>query len=102
MHECVDHYVVARDEAKKWAERCRALEEEKRRAEGVGRTKRVWGGEKMGEVWKKQGEFVWVRVEEREWVGRLVGKWKGRVKRYWGEAREKGKRGGEALRRGDA
>ena len=32
---------------------------------------RVWGREKMGEVWRMQGEFVWVRVEERDWVGML-------------------------------
>lgn len=29
---------------------------------------RVWGREKMGEVWRMQGEFVWVKVKERGWV----------------------------------
>ena len=33
---------------------------------------RLWGREKMGEVWKMQGEFVWVKVEERDW-GRILG-----------------------------
>lgn len=28
----------------------------------------IWGREKMGEVWRMQGEFVWVKVEERGWV----------------------------------
>jgi hypothetical protein len=26
------------------------------------------GREKMGEVWRLRGEFVWVKVEERGWV----------------------------------
>lgn len=56
---------------------------------------RFWGREKMGEVWRIQGEFVWVKVEERGWVmmakeGIEVFKGYGRkMRECLGDAREK-------------
>lgn len=49
---------------------------------------RLWGREKMGEVWRMQGEFVWVKVKERGWVRKAKAGLEG-VKRCLGEAREK-------------
>lgn len=63
---------------------------------------RVWGREKMGEVWKVQGEFVWVKVEERGWVKELkkgLEEVKGcgkKVRKCLGEVREKCREMGEA------
>lgn len=56
---------------------------------------RLWGREKMGEVWRMQGEFVWVKVEERGWVRMAKGGVEGvkgcgrKVNSCLGEAREK-------------
>ena len=56
---------------------------------------RLWGREKMGEVWRMQGEFVWVKVEERGWVRKAKAGLEGvkgcgkKVKRCLGEARER-------------
>lgn len=56
---------------------------------------RVWGREKMGEVWRVRGEFVWVMVDERGWVKKVKVGLEGvkgcgrKVGECLGEAREK-------------
>lgn len=60
------------------------------------------GREKMGEVWRTQGEFVWVKVEERGWVKMAkrglegVERCGGKVKRCLWEVREECREMGEA------
>lgn len=84
-----DKHISAHADLQTWQAACRALEAERdalrSEHDALGADRRLalkakrgplggrlWGREKMGEVWKMQGEFVWVRVEERDW-GRVLG-----------------------------
>lgn len=66
---------------------------------------RLWGREKMGEVWRLQGEFVWVKVEERKWVVKAKRGLQGvrgcerKVRECLGEAREECKEKIKGMRR---
>ncbi|KAM0719207.1 hypothetical protein Q7P37_005112 [Cladosporium fusiforme] len=77
----MDEYVRARDDAKKWEERCRLLELENYRREGErekmrGRNRRLRDslrgrGEKVGEVWRR-GEGGLFGLRRGRGEGRVV------------------------------
>lgn len=81
-------HINAHADLQAWQTACRALEAERDALEADRRLAmkakrgpfggRLWGREKMGEVWKMQGEFVWLKVEERGWVKMVKGGgWRG-------------------------
>ncbi|KAM0704839.1 hypothetical protein Q7P35_007625 [Cladosporium inversicolor] len=113
-------HVSAHADLQHWQAACRALETEREALEaerrlgsGVKAKRGPFGGrlrgrEKMGEVWKMQGEFVWVKVEERDWGAILgleaaregVGRGVRMVRECLGEVREKFREKGREGRRG--
>ena len=74
----MDDYVAARAETKHWQAVARELQAERDavaadaslglRAQNGRFASGLWDREKLGEVWRREGEFVWVRVEGREWM----------------------------------
>lgn len=76
LRQRMDEYVASKEEATYWKERCFALE--RREHESNTSTSRglnaqndrfarsVGGEEKMGEIWRRKGSFVWVRANEEK------------------------------------
>jgi len=98
----MDDYVAARAETKHWQAVARELQAERDavaadaslglRAQNGRFASGLWDREKLGEVWRRDGEFVWVRVEGREWMREAregFGRCGRRVVRRWGEWRER-------------
>jgi hypothetical protein len=112
--ECMTSYIIARDEAWKWHKLCvdenDYAHEQGLRAMRGGIVRRMLGGEKIGEIWRKKGECVWIRERSGErGCGRRLERFKedfGRCKvewqRDWAEwrarRREKSERNAEAAR----
>lgn len=77
LRQRMDQYVAAREEAKKWKERCIAMEEcedgiytsRGLRAQNDRFVQRHGVQEKMGEVWRKRDSFVWLREDEEKQGG---------------------------------
>jgi hypothetical protein len=110
--ECMTSYIAARDEARKWKSLCsdESEPEQEMRAMHSRFGRRMFGGEKMGEIWRKKGECVWIRERSGERLGgkkleRFKGDF-GRCKAEWQRGwcewrvrrREKSERNAEAAR----
>jgi hypothetical protein len=109
--ESMAAYILARDEAWKWHRLC-VEENDYAREQGTHGScwRRMFGAEKVGEVWRRRDEWVWVRERSGErFCGRKLerfreglGRWRAEVRRGWGEwrvrRREKSERSAEVAR----
>jgi hypothetical protein len=109
---CMAAYIAARDEARKWQELCadESGPEQAMRAMHSRFGRRMFGAEKMGEIWRKGEKCVWIRERKGERLGgkRLerfkedFGRCRAEWRREWGEwrvrRREKSERDAEAAR----
>lgn len=111
LRQRMDEYVDAREEAKKWKERCIAMERREDevytsrglQAQNDRFVQRHGVQEKMGEVWRRKDSFVWLKEDEekkggvgrvgvKDHVERVKGELVGckkRVQRRWGDWRQK-------------